>query len=479
MGMVINTNISALNTYNALSANSNALTKSLEKLSSGYKINSASDDAAGLAISEKMRSQIRGLDQASENAQNGTSLLQTADGALSDTEDILQRMRELAVQASSETNTDSDRTAIQDEIDQLTTQINTIASTTTFNTKNLLNGTMGVNATTDSTDALGIGSVSINSADIASGTYSVTLTSAATITATANTNSLGLADDGTDFTMDATTAISGLNLGDYTLTATSAGVDGSGVALYDLELTDADGNVVASASATNTAATAMTGTAADGTAVTFTLDASKITSAGSMNFTLGADLADAGALKVTNATTGVSVYSSAADTSLTSDTLNANGFTMTMDVDTLLSAANTTSAVTVRNNAATLQIGANEGETMKISVGDMSALALGVDSLDLTTTDGASSALSSIDDAISTVSKQRSALGAYQNRLDYTVSSLTTASENLTSAESLIRDTDMASEMAEYTKLNVLTQAATSMLAQANSQPQNVLSLLQ
>lgn len=472
MGMVINTNISALNTYNALNANSNALSKSLEKLSSGYQINSAADDAAGLAISEKMRSQIRGLDQASENAQNGTSLLQTADGALSDTEDILQRMRELAVQAASETNTDSDRQYIQDEIEQLTTQIDSIASDTTFNTQNLLDGTMGVNSTTDTTDALALGDVSITSADIASGTYSVTLTNAATITATANTNSLGLADDGSDFTMATTTDISGLTLGDYTLTASDAG-NGT----YDLELTDSDGNVVATASAASAAGTVLT--SEDGTSVLFTVDASQITSAGSMNFTLGATLSTAGDLKVTNATTGVSVYASAAGTELTSDTLDANGFEMTMDVDTLLSTAGTASTVTVRNNAATLQTGANEGETMKIAIGDMSSDALGVDELDLTTTDGASSAIDAIDEAINKVSTQRSALGAYENRLDYTVSTNTAASENLTSAESLIRDTDMASEMAEYTKLNVLVQAATSMLAQANSQPQNVLSLLQ
>jgi len=273
--MIINHNMASLNTYRQLSANNTNSAKSLEKLSSGLRINRAGDDAAGLAISEKMRGQIRGLDQASRNAQDGISMIQTAEGGLNETHSILQRMRELAVQSSSDTNTDDDRAEIQLEVTDLIDEIDRIATTTQFNTQQLLDGTGG--------------------------------------------------------------------------------------------------------------------------------------------------------------TTGVF----------------------------------------------TLQIGANNTESIDVTFADMQAAALGVSAVDLGA-DAATSAtaIDTIDDAIKLVSDERAQMGAKQNRLEHTINNLSTSSENLTAAESRVRDVDMAKEMMNFQKTSILQQAATAMLAQANQQPQGVLQLL-
>ena len=268
--MIINHNISALNTHRQLGANTNAVAKNLEKLSSGLKINRAGDDAAGLAISEKMRGQIRGLEMAQKNAQDGISLIQTAEGALNESHAILQRMRELAVQAASDTNTETDRAELQKEVDQLVEELTRIAENTEFNTQNLLGGEFN----------------------------------------------------------------------------------------------------------------------------------------------------------------------------------------------------------------ATFHIGANEGQNIEISIGDMSAEGLGVANIDISEQSTADAAITTINNAIETVSGERAKLGAVQNRLEHTINNLGASAENLQAAESRIRDTDMAKEMMEFTKNNILTQAAQAMLAQANQVPQGVLQLL-
>jgi len=273
MGLRINQNVTALNAHRNLTQTDNALSKSLEKLSSGLRINRAADDAAGLAISEKMRGQIKGLAQATRNAQDAISLIQTAEGALNETHSILQRMRQLAVQAANDTNTDDDRAQIQQEIDQLIEELNRIGDTTQFNTKVLLSG---------------------------------------------------------DF------ATSGL----------------------------------------------------------------------------------------------------------------------------------------------VFHIGANKDQSITLTIGDMRASALGVSGLDVTSQTFANSSITLIDEAINTVSTERSKLGAYQNRLEHTIANLGVAQENLTAAESRIRDVDMAAEMMEFTRAQILLQAGTAMLAQANTMPQAVLQLL-
>ncbi|SDK03975.1 flagellin [Sediminibacillus albus] len=273
--MRINHNIAALNTHRQLSSNQGATQNSLEKLSSGLRINKAGDDAAGLAISEKMRGQIRGLDMASKNAQDGVSLIQTAEGALNETHDILQRMRELSVQAANDTNGTQDRAELQKEVDQLVDEIDRIAGDTQFNGKNLLNG----------------------------------------------------------------------------------------------------------------------------------------------------DLAGSGAV--------------------------------------------------------TFHIGSNADQNISLEISDMSASGISVGAVDISSQSGANAAISTIDTAIETVSSERAKLGANQNRLEHTINNLGTSSENLTAAESRIRDVDMAKEMMAFTKNNILSQASQSMLAQANQQPQGVLQLLQ
>ncbi|MCM3389094.1 flagellin Hag [Ureibacillus chungkukjangi] len=306
--MRIQHNIAALNTHRNLTANNSQASKNLEKLSSGYKINRAGDDAAGLAISEKMRGQIRGLDMATKNAQDSISLVQTAEGALNETHAILQRMRELAVQSSNDTNVSSDRAALQLEINSLSKEITRISTDTEFNTQKLLNGDFG-----------------------------------------------GQVASGANFDINNATAANG---------------------------------------------------------------------------------------KV-------------------------------------------------------FHIGANSGQSINLSIGNMSASALGVNALsgstatpsiasagtvgtgiNITSQSGANTAISVIDSAIKRVSETRASLGAVQNRLEHTINNLGTTSENLTAAESRIRDTDMAKEMMGFTKNNILMQAAQSMLAQANQQPQGVLQLL-
>ena len=418
MGMIINTNISALNTYNQLNKNNNALNSSLEKLSSGYKINSASDDAAGLAISEKMKGQIRGLDQASENSQNAVSMVQTADGALDETESILQRMRELAVQSSSDTNTDSDRDNIQDEIDSLVDEINNIANTTVFNTKNLLNGSMGSAVSTAAAYV-----ETITSLAAGAGTDATADTVLSSLTDTAG-NSLGIAS-GDTITVS---YMKGGSLYQDTIDVTSStklsDLFGESNASNDIDF------AVASGSATATASTIGTSGAIYGLTITVTDGTTKTTN--------------------TDATDALS------------------SFTQTQKAQDLQT-----------DGTATIQIGANTGQSISISIDNMNAAALGVEGLTVNTQESANVAISVIDTATAMVSSQRAQLGAVENSLDSTLNNLDTSSENLSSAESTIRDTDMASEMANYTKLSVLTQAATSMLAQANQQPEMVLKLLQ
>jgi flagellin len=416
MGMVINTNLSALNTYNQLNKNSNLMNSSLEKLSSGYRINSAADDAAGLAISEKMRGQIRGLDQASSNAQDGISLVQTAEGALEETTDILQRMRELSVQAASDTNTDADRQNIQDEIDALVDEIDNIANTTEFNTKKLLDGSMGKAVTAATQNKLQ--NSSLSSATIATAAVAGLDNAAGT--------DLGI-------TASDTITVSYMKDGQLTSFSTSAG------SLTLAGLATAAGGAFTFSTATNS----------NGDTVLQTTATTAGTTSAVLGLTITVTDYDTGE-KNTTATNALSEWSQ------------------------------TTQAENVRlDGSSTVLIGANTGQDININIGDMSASSIGVANLKVGTQSEANVAISVIDEATAVVSTARAKLGAVQNRLESTINNLTTTSENMTSAESRIRDVDMASEMANYTKLSVVTQAATAMLAQANQQPQQVLTLLQ
>lgn len=477
MSMVISTNMSALNTSNLLSKNTGLMNSSLEKLSSGYSINSAADDAAGLAISEKMRSQIRGLDQASSNSQDAISLVQTADGALDETNSILERMRELAVKASSDTLTDDDRTAIQDETDQLAQELDRISNDTEFNTKKLLNGNSGSTTAVSGTDSASIDtSATVAGNNTATGDYTVNYTKVATQATTALTTASTAGITGA--TADASAYAGDISINGTTITIAS-GDTLEGV-LDKINAQSVTTGVTATLDTTDTANQFIRLSATTyGSDSEITLAADNKTLTELFNATASSTATSVTATGTDAAGTINGAAATAKGNSLTAFDLTVTG------IDGKI-ADGATAAVTVNaSSALTFQVGANSKQTMSISINDMDANALGVagdtagTGIDLSTASNATNAITSIDAAIKKVSAERSNLGAVQNSLESNINNLDTESENLTSAESNIRDTDMASEMAEYTKLSVITQAATAMLAKANQQPQQVLTLLQ
>ena len=407
--MVIQHNLTAMNANRMLNVTTSAQSKSAEKLSSGYKINRAADDAAGLSISEKMRKQIRGLTQASSNAQDGVSAVQTAEGALTEVHSMLQRMNELAVQSSNGTNSQTDRKAIQDEIDQLTSEIDRVSETTKFNETYLLKG--------DPTKA--------DTAYFMESKYNVKGGIYAEGSDTEITTATDLEKaikDGKKLYTEAYTQANNKQ------TADKIAVKGKDYA-YVTKLYDKNGKEV-------TAQNIQDSKNADGTAA----DKYYTSNAG-----------EAGKDKT--------------NMEITKD--DAKGFTKGYEVNGAISFS--------------LHVGADSAEDNKIAVkiDSMSAKGIGVYGLKVDTEDDATAAIDRIAEAVQKVSSQRSTLGAAQNRLEHTISNLDNVVENTTSAESRIRDTDMAQEMVNYSKNNILAQAGQSMLAQANQSNQGVLSLLQ
>lgn len=475
--MRINTNIPAINSLNSLNGASNSVSKSMGKLSSGLRVSSASDDAAGLAISEKMRAQIRGTDMAAKNSQDAISLVQTAEGALTETQAILQKMRELAVQSSSDTNEDIDRDALQAEFEQLQSEIDDIASTTKFNNRTLLDGTyagakINTNSTVFSSGELTASTVKISGATEA-GTYEDIQYTAAALSGTADAveaTSGGAATDVTITASDTTAA------GTYTIT--NNGADDFSVALDGVTL-DAKDVVF------------------DGTGTTDTLSFNGVT----LNIASGVDQADLDGTTVivaaakleanfTPAAGGTPVALSGTfgkDGSVTLENAEGEsaGITFTSDAASALHGLTTASTnslvVDATGGQLTIQTGANQNETLAITIDAMDTDSLKVEksACKINTLADAQAAITTVDTAIKSVSTQRASLGAYQNRLDHKINNLETTSENLTAADSRIRDADMAKEMVEYTKNNILVQASQAMLAQANQAPQGVLQLLQ
>ena len=493
--MIINHNMASVNTYGRLSANNAATSKSLEKLSSGLRINRAGDDAAGLAMSEKMRAQIRGLDQASSNSQDAISLIQTAEGALTETHSILQRMRELAVQSSTDTNTADDRSKIQSEIDELAKEITRISNTTEFNTKNLLAGglstTFHVGANQDQNLSMTVGALDAQSLGVAGATVNTTFTNTNTGISTLTTTSPNLNNYYVTSDYDAASAgaVTQSNALGGAGTADVTAFTGSADATFQVKIGSADGTgKVTSASystdggSTWSAATVdSTGangiaTLADGAKLTFTTDLQNAAAdtytftATAEKITLGINpAADGSGVAVgtnvvvhnnqSSATLGASASNQVASTTFSFATLKAKGAVLVSD--------KITQTVT---NSSTAVIGAD---------GAVTTNAVTQKGLDVSSQGAANSAITTIDNAIKTVSTERSKLGAVQNRLEHTINNLGTSSENITSAESRIRDVDMAKEMMSFQKNSILSQAATAMLAQANQQPQGVLQLLQ
>ncbi|MED1603082.1 flagellin [Alkalihalophilus marmarensis] len=420
--MIINNNIPALNTYRQMGVNQAGAQNSMEKLASGLRINRAGDDAAGLAISEKMRAQVRGLDQASRNAQDGISMIQTAEGALQETHSILQRMRELATQAANDTNVEVDRGEIQKEMNQLTSEINRIGNTTEFNTQKLLDGGKG------GTLSVGVPDTGVDATDASTISFEITKNLVAGQTVTVN---------GTEYTA----------------------------------INDGEGSGAAGAPG----------------ATQFVIGADENATATNL-----AGQIDAGALSASASSGSITVTRATSDEAIT------------VELGGSPAGGKFTS---------NFQIGANQGQSMTISIEDMRSVALGISgtadydssaegavenaaftsentvsngtnntaverALDVSSHESAAAAIKVINNAIESVSAQRSELGAFQNRLDHTISNLGNSAENIQAAESRIRDVDMAREVMEMTKNNILSQASQAMLAQANQAPQAVLQLL-
>ena len=432
MAMVVKNNMSALSTLNTLNKNTNALSKSLQKVSSGMKINSAADDASGYAISERMRVQIRSLDQANSNAQNGSSMMKVAEGAVSSTVEILKTLKEKAVNAANDTNTDADRATIQKELDQSIDQINDNANVT-FNGQYLVDGSHNKKVTQTTTH--------MTNTSLDTTTKS---TSKLTELKARSGDTLNIQETDTvtvSYVKDGKTYTSSMTVGSKTLDAV---ID----ELASGEIKVGDGtSLIGKDSSTNKVFTA------DGkSAITLTAKGSGIQNQ-IAGFTIYITGNDGNVRKSANAALDAFSESIRAE----------NGS---------------------KDNSIALQIGTKAGQTIKAGLSDMKATALGLqgfngDTLSVGNQEKANAAINVIDSAIQKALDQQTTIGSVESRLEYTQANLTTASENVTAAESVIRDADMAKEMTEYTKNNVLMQAAQSMLAQANQSSSNVLSLLQ
>jgi len=500
--MRINNNVMALNAHRQLAINQSNASKSMEKLSSGFRINRAGDDAAGLAISEKMRGQIRGLKQAQRNAQDGISLIQTAEGALNETHAILQRMRELAVQAANDTNTEVDRSEIQKEINELIDEIDRIANQTQFNTKHLLNGTftgtfhIGANETQSITLTIGnmaagrAPEVTFDTLEIDEKLVGASVSSVAGFDENGQvtfrvihsageeakhasaTFTVGSVNDGDKIT------IAGKVIGfsadgndvdeaDFTINIGSGdnALDAAGVAQAIANLSDDIDGVTISADNDGVVTVTAEEAGAAGNSIEIVAFGTTIALTG------GEDEIPAGLSATIN---GEAVLQTVASGAGEMTYTTANGLSVTADLGTFdlseVGSADITFNVTVEEvpeEERGLQVGQLKVENVtKDSVGGIMTQA------------GADKAITVINDAIEAVSAERSKLGAYQNRLEHTISNLGTSAENLQAAESRIRDLDMAEEIMAFTKNNILQQAATAMLAQANMAPQSVLQLL-
>jgi flagellin len=483
MSSVINTNIASLNSQRNLSASQSSLTTSLQRLSSGLRINSAKDDAAGLAISDRMNAQIRGMNQASRNANDGVSMAQTAEGALSSSGDILQRIRELAVQSSNSSNSAGDRKAMQAEVTQLGSELNRIAQTTSFNGQNLLDGTMGTANFQVGADANQL--ISATGSNFTTSVYGNN---------TADANAVAAKSGGTNVVAAKDITVSGFaGSSKYTTVATdtaksiAAGINGitastgvtasartdaqltlqSGKA-YTMDITSDNGTAVTVSFSTGA------GTASDDfaagiaafnaqtakTGVTAQFDAKnggiKLTNASGNDISLNMNATSTGTLSVGTYKADNTTLSAAAVAATAGTAMVANG-RVTMDSEKSFSVVDAGSGLALTKAASTLQ---------------------SVASLDISTFDGAQQALKIADAALSAVNSQRAQYGALQSRFSSAISNLASSTENLSASKSRIVDTDFAAETANMTRGQILQQAGTAMLAQANSLPNGVLSLL-
>lgn len=454
--MRLNHNTMAFTANRNLRTINNNLTKSMQRLSSGYKINKSSDDPAGNAISQRMRAQIRGLERAESNANDGISLIQTGEGALNEIHSILARIRELAVKGANEIFAEEDLDAMQDEINQLLDEIDRISETTDFNGRSLLNGELNKKGYTDN-DALKIVEIG---GDIEPGDYGLTIGAAGTPA----TISLGPATD----PVQAGTLV----INDFLIKITE-GMSADEVNARILEVADKMG--------------------IDYDSTTGTLTTREY---GSKQYlTISSDCNFPGTTEEAQ-----TVYGTNAEVSFATDAdgrigfkdtatietqgnrvtvTDKNGFKMVYDIDKESAGGFTTNITVLSAGPMVLQIGNNEGQTLNVNIEKTTSSSLNIDTINVYTHAYASDAVKRLDAAVDKLSGIRSAMGAYQNRLDHILTNLETAHENLTSAVSRVKDTDMAEAITEYTQMNVLSQSALQMLMKSNARPEGLLQLFQ
>ena len=463
--MRINTNMSALRSCYQLNRANDRLSASLERLSSGYKINSAEDSPVGAAMSQKMKTQLRGLDRAIQNASDGISVVETAEGALNEVTEMIQRMRQLSVQGANGTMSAQDRQSLMDEISQLQNEIDRISNDTEYNTRGLINGELSRRTYTDMP---GVRSTYISDA-VPAGAYNVIVNSEATYsTLTSNPVDVpvtGIEVDGTINVNGESVAIEKGDTIDEVLDKIK------GVA----DLSDISVNY-------------------DGANITFKSDilgsnypieiscTKELAEKLGLEMKLSAQGTDAD-IELDTAANNVFKFPDSTTIEVDGNNITfsaSGGFEMRVAIDEGTIAA--PSVVMVRAldiGTMVIQMGANEGQVMDINIPEVSCAAMGLDKLNLHTEAGCDRAIGMCDDALKYISTVRSKLGAYANRMEHAVNSLNVTTENMTAALSRIEDVDMAKEMTNFTSQNVITQAANSMLAQANQMPEKVLQLLQ
>ena len=474
--MRINHNMSAIRANMHLSISSDRLSKSSEKLASGYKINHAFDDPAGLAISNKMRLQIKSLKKATENTGNGISVMQIADGALEEVTSMIQRMNELSVKAANGTNSNNDRQNIQDEVSQLMSEIDRIAETTDYNTMKILNGDLDRRCITD-TDGVSMQNVGMG---VEAGKYQIKIKGGTDLNYLDKAQVELVTDDATkskfaDVSPKPVITVEGTNTNfKEESTNSQSATDPNASRTYEAtgERKFVKGRML------DDPRVVVTGK--DGFSMEFRLDLDELYKKNKNNITFKYEYFDG-----TNTYTktvkngGTPTYTDKDNNTITDKDIIAK-----LDASEPASAKYTGAEITVTGTVldagyATLQLGANTGEDMDVYIPKISTETLGIEDLDVTTENDATEAIRKVSTALANVSSFRSRLGAYQNRLESTLRNSNTTVENMTQSLSRVMDTDMAEEMTEYTQLQVLEQAGTSVLAEANQRPETILSILQ
>ena len=474
--MRINNNIQALNAYRNLYQNQFQTSKNLEKLSSGLRINRAADDAAGLAISEKMRSQIRGLKMAERNALDGISLMQTAEGAVQEVHAMLQRMRELAVQAANDTNTTYDREQAQKEIEQLKLEIDSISEKTEFNTRNLLNGSSAVLTVLDkaSNNTKLVGDPKVIDPRLKSGEYRIDVKFSGGFTYGNITQpAAGLGAEGDIRFADPSKAHA---LGEYTIDVREyqehKPLSGGATTYSATIIVKGPNGLEIDRVAVQVGSGATTANIGG-----LTINTQDITSAGTIKVSLEARLEID--LQKLNASGGYDKIAFGRTYTTNNGKVVHGGIEFNFLSNLSGGLTGQTTSFSLTNNALAFQIGPNTNQNVMIDIPQMNVVRLGIEDISVLSHELANDALFRLDEAINFVSDARAKLGATQNRMEHTINNLQVTHENLTAAESRIRDADMALEMTEFTRNNILNQSATAMLAQANQLPQGVLQLLQ